>query len=318
MHELQKRCIELARSVFRLSIETGTAPPWLRRPGKAECGQLWETICEIYAALTDGLQLPDAMPPGERRALDGIVDLPEGIRCILEIDEVQHFNSFRARALSLYPAGMKLAFPRDEWIRASESKRRLEGGGFARPKPPLFDMENGRHRQRAFRDSLADLLPAVHGWAPTIRLGHFELEPWIFAEDAEERFRGEFAERFGLGSESRCARRSDRADEVHSDAREPFTNPLSGTHSTQPVTATDLGRGQIRIPAATKPLFPSARGMVDICLRGSEMSVGYNPRNGSDKSRSGVLMIGKPRLASLVGESEILAVQKRGSVFLLG
>ena len=33
-----------------------------------------------------------------------------------------------------------------------------------------------RHRQRAFRDALADLLPALHGFGPTIRIGHFEVE----------------------------------------------------------------------------------------------------------------------------------------------
>lgn len=41
-------------------------------------------------------------------------------------------------------------------------------------------MPGGRHRQRAFRDALADLLPPLHGFGPTIRIGHFEVERWAW------------------------------------------------------------------------------------------------------------------------------------------
>jgi hypothetical protein len=40
-------------------------------------------------------------------------------------------------------------------------------------------MAGGRHRQRAFRDALADLLPSLHGYAPTLRIADFEVLPWI-------------------------------------------------------------------------------------------------------------------------------------------
>lgn len=35
--------------------------------------------------------------------------------------------------------------------------------------------EGGRHWQRAFRDALADLLPLVHDWLPTIRISDTEV-----------------------------------------------------------------------------------------------------------------------------------------------
>jgi hypothetical protein len=66
-------------------------------------------------------------------------------------------------------------------------KTRLEGGGFAAPKPPLFPAVNGRHQQRAFRDALCDILPPEHGWLPTLRLGDFDVGRWIETPRASER-----------------------------------------------------------------------------------------------------------------------------------
>jgi hypothetical protein len=105
---------------------------------------------------------------------------------ILEVDERQHFNEFRARTLRHYASDVPLAFDPAAWIARSEQKTRLEGGGFAKPKPPLFPGENGRHRQRAFRDALADILPPEHGFAPTLRIADFEVKDWLFAANADD------------------------------------------------------------------------------------------------------------------------------------
>jgi hypothetical protein len=80
-----------------------------------------------------------------------------------------------------------LAFDPEEWIARSEQKQRLEGGGFGKPKPPLFDGEHGRHRQRAFRDALADLIPLEHGYAPTLRISEYEVAAWLMTPDAPVR-----------------------------------------------------------------------------------------------------------------------------------
>jgi hypothetical protein len=71
--------------------------------------------------------------------------------------------------------------------RASDRRRHRETstrklgttGGWGRAKPPLFPEPGGRYLQRAFRDALADLLPSVHGWAPTLRISDFETQGWI-------------------------------------------------------------------------------------------------------------------------------------------
>ena len=127
------------------------------------------------------------MPSRERRSIDAVLtDADGGIR-IVEVDEVQHFTPPRARALAHYPPGTGTAFDREEWQRRSAASTKLRGGGFARPCPPLFPDPGGRHLQRAFRDSLADLLPAEHSWRPTLRIGDFEVKDWLHAPDASER-----------------------------------------------------------------------------------------------------------------------------------
>jgi hypothetical protein len=169
-------------------------PQWLLRPAANECGGAWPTVCAIYRELT-ALDLPDAMPPRETRRVDAVLDEGDDAPRILEVDETQHFNRYRALTLRHYPADARVAFPVERWLAQSEKKTRLEGGGFGKPKPPLFPAEFGRHGQRAFRDMLADLLPPEHGWKPTLRIGDFEILPWIYTSDADARMRELLAER---------------------------------------------------------------------------------------------------------------------------
>ncbi|MFI2348451.1 hypothetical protein ACH492_15670 [Streptomyces sp. NPDC019443] len=155
-------------------IEEETCPPWLLRPGWVECAGAWETVSRVYTALT-GAALPEAAPPRERRRLDIVLTYNDGSRQVLEVDERQHFTAARGTALALYPADAQVGFDRDAWrSRCQALAGREPGGGFAKPRPPLFPGEGGRHRQRAFRDTLADLLPPEHGWLPTIRLSDRE------------------------------------------------------------------------------------------------------------------------------------------------
>jgi hypothetical protein len=87
----------------------------------------------------------------------------------------------------MYPRTLLVAFDRDAWLRACDAKLKLEGGGFGRPCPPLFPDVGGRHQQRAFRDALTDVLPAVHGWQPTLRIADFEVVGWINSRGAKAR-----------------------------------------------------------------------------------------------------------------------------------
>lgn len=185
--ELQDRVLRLVRQILGGTVED--TPQWLARPGLIECGKRWSLICAIYTELTK-LNLPETMLPRNRRQLDCVLKVANFVPRIIEVDEKQHFNRFRAATLRLYPPKTRLAFDRKEWILRSDAKTRLEGGGFGKPKPPLFPGEGGRHRQRAFRDALCDILPLDHGFLPTLRIADFEVEDWIKEKDSRKRMEG--------------------------------------------------------------------------------------------------------------------------------
>jgi hypothetical protein len=90
-----------------------------------------------------------------------------------------------------------------------------------------------------------------------------------------------------------------------------------GSGQTQPVTPVDLDHGRIRIPPATKPMFPASTGDVRLSLRGNVMTVRYNPRTGPDRNRSGVLSVGKAPMAELVTPYEVLRVDRDGDGYRL-
>lgn len=182
--EYERRCIDLVQGC--LNAEVSETPTWLLRPGRSECRSRWREVEAIYAELT-GLALPEVMRPIERRKADAVLLVGGGRPFIFEFDEVQHFNRYRAATLRHYPQGVRLGFPVASWLEQCDRKTRLEGGGFAKPRPPLFPHEDGRHRQRAFRDALCDLLPDQHGFDPTLRIGLFEVRSWLFADDASQR-----------------------------------------------------------------------------------------------------------------------------------
>lgn len=175
MGELQDRMIGLLPAVVHAEISSESCPPWLLRPGRVECADVWETVSKIYGALT-GLVLPAQAPERERRRLDAVLTYQDGRQQVLEIDERQHFTAARAVTLEHYPSGVVLGFDAAGWLARSRALAGREpGGGFAKPRPPLFPGDGGRHRQRAFRDALADLLPPGHGWLPTIRISDTEV-----------------------------------------------------------------------------------------------------------------------------------------------
>lgn len=184
--EEQNRVLDLVERVTGDILKREVCPGWLMRPGMAECGQDWKTIEDTYQLLT-GLALPREMPPRERRRLDAVWKLSSGRQRVIEYDEGQHFNQFRKTTLQSYPDVLALAYDKASWASRCSTHEDIRGGGFSKPRPPLFPMAGGRNYQRAFRDMLADVLPPAHGWDPTVRIGHFEVESWLYGYDAEER-----------------------------------------------------------------------------------------------------------------------------------
>lgn len=182
--EVERKVLQLVYAVLGGSVEP--TPSWLMRPGIAECGDAWSLICRIYHDLTSMI-LPETMPEHERRRVDCVLKVDSSAPRI-EVDEKQHFNHYRAGTLRLY-LDAPLAFDPEVWIKHSDAKKRLETGGFSKPKPPLFPGDGGRHRQRAFRDALCDIVPLCHGFEPTLRIAYFEVLDWLTSSDAPKRMK---------------------------------------------------------------------------------------------------------------------------------
>jgi hypothetical protein len=72
-------------------------------------------------------------------------------RLIIEYDERQHFTVQRAKSLELYPPDLALGFDRQEWLTTCRTIRATD------PTPAYRD------EQRAFYDSLRDILAARNG-----------------------------------------------------------------------------------------------------------------------------------------------------------
>jgi hypothetical protein len=94
-HEAEAGGRELLKKICGAPL---TTPAWLKRPGKTECGTRWELVRTIYQALAGKELQREVMPVRETRRVDGVFCF-EGT-FIYELDEVQHFNSFRAATLA--------------------------------------------------------------------------------------------------------------------------------------------------------------------------------------------------------------------------
>lgn len=82
----------------------------------------------------------------------------KSLNCIIEFDESQHFTAPRGLTLELYPRKANLGFDKSDWLSRCQSLNR-------RDNDPAF-----RDEQRAWYDTLRDLLPAYMGMGPTIRV----------------------------------------------------------------------------------------------------------------------------------------------------
>lgn len=81
-----------------------------------------------------------------------------GKKLIVEFDESQHFSRPRLASLSRYPDDLECGFSVERW---KELCRRIDA---------VDDTPMDRDERRAWYDVLRDLVPAIHGLRPTVRL----------------------------------------------------------------------------------------------------------------------------------------------------
>jgi very-short-patch-repair endonuclease len=167
------------------------------RPKEAQKAALAKLLCEYFGVVVTEAKFPWLTVPHPEemdenihaifRALQGIrgyltfASFGKSLCCdfflpsqglIIEYDERQHFTLQRAKALELYPPNLVLGFDREEWLSACRTLQATD------PTPPYRD------EQRAFYDSLRDILAARNG-IRLIRLRHGAVD-WTRPEGYEQ------------------------------------------------------------------------------------------------------------------------------------
>lgn len=146
------------------------------------------------------------------------------------------------------------------------------------------------------------------------------------ASDARDRFAAALAETFrvaaGPDSSTSCALRAlagaaeDLATALDPGSRAesapvrdgPNGSPVAPAAVTYRLTAQDIQGGRIRIPTASKDLFPPTGAEMDIQVRGTLLTARWDPRPGPGGNGAGMLRVGRPHLQRLVDLNDVLAV----------
>lgn len=87
----------------------------------------------------------------------------------IEIDEHQHFTTYRLATLNLYPHDLDVGFDVDEYrslCRSWSSK----ADRYRQDKAAIGFGQGGRHRQRAYNDALRDLATPAMGYPGVVRV----------------------------------------------------------------------------------------------------------------------------------------------------
>lgn len=150
----KERVAEMLRALYG-ECRVNHGFPWPAHPEAYSGTDIGAALLNIRDALAglrghrDFIKSP-VMPPCDYVIADPL--------CIVEFDESQHFSRPRLAALAAYPAEVPLGYSRPRW---QQLCRDID----ARDDTPI-----DRDERRAWYDSLRDLLPALHGFRPTIRL----------------------------------------------------------------------------------------------------------------------------------------------------
>jgi hypothetical protein len=159
-----------------LNVEVREKPQfsWLRnRHEEREFGVHFHAISTIFRTLggdEEKLRSKGSLPLTPDGYLGGAYN------CLVEFDEVQHFSTARAQTLVLLPDNLPLGFSRADYLELCRVHAPTADGYRRAKRTPEFDFAGGRTAQRAYFDCFRDLLPALHGLRPTIRISEFEVQ----------------------------------------------------------------------------------------------------------------------------------------------
>lgn len=138
-------------------VNTEVKFDWLIVPDTASISAELKVITE---ALSKYRGFKSFFTPGKLLSCDFYV--PSG-KLIIEYDERQHFTIPRAISIKSYPLNLEPGFDKEKWIISCEKIQAKD------PTPPHRD------EQRAFYDSMRDILAPRHGLA-LIRIKHGDFD----------------------------------------------------------------------------------------------------------------------------------------------
>jgi hypothetical protein len=141
-------------------------------PDDAERRRTIDALDEIYRAL--GGDLPTLTSARTTPLPSDFIHRDTGT--LIEIDESQHFTSFRLQTLELYPPDTPLGFDRQHYV-ALCKQWRAKSDKYRRTKEARGFGIGGRQRQRAYYDALRDLATPAMGHPPLIRIDAADRDP---------------------------------------------------------------------------------------------------------------------------------------------
>lgn len=157
-----------------IELVLGAKVPWLSGRGHlnevvqaSAPASAVDALAAIHLALGGDSQLLATKRAGGAPTPD-LIHRPSGT--IIEIDEVQHFTSARERSLGLYPTGAKLGFDLKSYRSLVSTWRTKGDAAFAHKTARDFPAPGGRQAQRAYNDSLRDLLAPIFTGHPVVRI----------------------------------------------------------------------------------------------------------------------------------------------------
>lgn len=143
--------------------------PWLNQRGHFGLHEKAAGARATLEAIFDALGGDKAAQSAKRlTALPGDF-VHEATGTFIEIDESQHFTTFRLLTLQHYPAGVPLGFDIDHYRRLCEQWA-PRSDRYRATKSAVGFGERGRQRQRAYHDALRDLVTPEMGHPPVIRV----------------------------------------------------------------------------------------------------------------------------------------------------
>jgi hypothetical protein len=143
--------------------------PWINRRGHFDLAPRAEAAVAPLDEIFHALGGDETAQRGKTStALTGdLYHEPSGT--FIEIDESQHFTSFRLATFALYPSHAPLGFDVGVYRRLCEEWRDRSDRYRATKDAVGFGM-GGRQRQRAYNDALRDLVVPTMGHPPLIRI----------------------------------------------------------------------------------------------------------------------------------------------------